>query len=1246
MSPIRTSPAAARGRLAHATSSLVLLAAVLAGHARTAEAQTFVEWSRIGPSTPLSRIEDTVVYDSVASREIMFGGYDLDWNRLNDLWYYDGASKTWTDVTPPTGALPTRRSGQAMAFDPVRKVVVLFGGLDDTLNYLGDTWEWDTIQRKWTTFSPVTSPTPRQGSRLVYDAANSRTLLVGGVDAGHFYNQTWAWNGTTWTLLSVTTPTAFAGRAFPGATYNPVAGHGVTVFGGIGFPAGTTSGSVVDFNDVWELRNGTWTNVSPAGAAPPGRGWTQLAYDTAGARLVMFGGFHVSGAPGSYGDTWALAGGVWTQIIPEASGPGARDSFGMVYDAARQKVVLFGGYFPDVIELTGNSWALATVVDWPPGQDSHAMAYDSDRDIVFLYGGGSVESWELNLASASWTRFNPSGPNGRTGFTLAYEPTRRKMLLFGGRQRSTGTVGSRLGDTWEWDTTAHTWTNVTPATSPQARDDHAMAFDPAHNRGVMFGGRDVNGTPLGDTWLWTGTAWANVTATASGPSARYGAAIAYDAVRRVIVLFGGNNGSQNLNDVWEWDGDAVRWHQVFPSGPAPGIRAYAAMSAFDVSTPGVAIFGGLGASQLNDTWIWNGTSWSQATNTTIVASARQHGAMVYDTAARRLVLYGGRDVRGVSPELWTGNVTSSSAWPAPILVTPSQGQGPSATFTAVFRHAGGESQIREVLFLVNSALTGAQGAYLMYSLASNTLSLRNDADSAWSSGVVGTSGVLSNSQVSIDLASTAVFTSATDATLSLPLIFRGAFNGAKNIYMAADDLAGASPVGWQVKGTFLVSSGNSTPQMLSVSPASGAGLSQTFTAVYRDANGVNDLQQIYFLVNSSSSGANAALLYYVPASNLLYLRNDADTDWGTGVVPGSAGVLANSQVTVDVTDASVVKTATDLTLTVPLTFNPGFAGARTLYLFAVDFAGAHPSLYQPLGTFTVSQSAPPSADVVVYRPSDGTWNALTGASGWVGNVSYQWGVPGDQPLRADFDGDGKPDLAVYRPSDGTWYIRFSSSNFSYANWVSYQWGVPGDIPVPADFDGDGKADLVVFRPSNGTWYVRFSSSNYSYGNWVAYQWGLPGDQPLRADFDGDGKADLVVFRPSDGTWYVRFSSSNYSYANWVGYQWGVPGDVPMAEDFDGDGKTDLAVYRPSNGTWYLRFSSTNYSYANWTSYQWGVSGDIPVLGDFDGDGKADLVVWRPSNATWYTRYSANGYSYVTATAFGWGLPTDIPLAAR
>ena len=63
-----------------------------------------------------------------------------------------------------------------------------------------------------------------------------------------------------------------------------------------------------------------------------------------------------------------------------------------------------------------------------------------------------------------------------------------------------------------------------------------------------------------------------------------------------------------------------------------------------------------------------------------------------------------------------------------------------------------------------------------------------------------------------------------------------------------------------------------------------------------------------------------------------------------------------------------------------------------------------------------------------------------------------------------------------------------------SNFAAYQWGLPTDVPVPADFDGDARTDLVVYRPSSGEWFIRHSSTAYSAA--AAYQWGLGSDLPI------------------------------------------------------------------------------------------------------------------------------------------------------
>src|SRR5439155_879447 len=47
--------------------------------------------------------------------------------------------------------------------------------------------------------------------------------------------------------------------------------------------------------------------------------------------------------------------------------------------------------------------------------------------------------------------------------------------------------------------------------------------------------------------------------------------------------------------------------------------------------------------------------------------------------------------------------------------------------------------------------------------------------------------------------------------------------------------------------------------------------------------------------------------------------------------------------------------------------------------------------------------------------------------------------------KTDLDGDGRPDLVVWRPSSGTWFAKTSSSGFT--NSLTVQLGTQGDVPI-------------------------------------------------------------------------------------------------------------------------------------------------------------------------------------------------------
>ena len=75
---------------------------------------------------------------------------------------------------------------------------------------------------------------------------------------------------------------------------------------------------------------------------------------------------------------------------------------------------------------------------------------------------------------------------------------------------------------------------------PLPRVYHAMAFDSARNRTVLFGGlapiTDLTARLFSDTWEWDGTCWTQMADI--GPAARMGAAMAFDQTRGRLILFG------------------------------------------------------------------------------------------------------------------------------------------------------------------------------------------------------------------------------------------------------------------------------------------------------------------------------------------------------------------------------------------------------------------------------------------------------------------------------------------------------------------------------------------------------------------------------------------------------------------------------------------------------------------------------------------------------------------------------------
>ena len=78
-------------------------------------------------------------------------------------------------------------------------------------------------------------------------------------------------------------------------------------------------------------------------------------------------------------------------------------------------------------------------------------------------------------------------------------------------------------------------------------------------------------------------------------------------------------------------------------------------------------------------------------------------------------------------------------------------------------------------------------------------------------GDPGAATTLQNSQCSLNVATTTVASSGNTLTWNLPMTFKPAYAGAKNIYLLAADISGSNS-GWQQLGAWTVRHSRCTPE--------------------------------------------------------------------------------------------------------------------------------------------------------------------------------------------------------------------------------------------------------------------------------------------------------------------------------------------------------------------------------------------------------------------------------------------------
>jgi len=512
-----------------------------------ANAQTCYEWVKISPPDPnfATLSGGPMVYDEARGVTVLYEG------TTGYTWTFDGTD--WKLAS--TGGIP-RRVSAAMAYDSDRGVSILFGGKVGS-NTVAETWEWNGSS--WRRVA-TGGPDPRHNHVMTYDSERKQILVHGGEyrvgSTRRDLTDTWAWNGTTWTLLE------------PNGPANPLG----MVFDPVGERAVATVGDFSEQPTTWQWDGAAWSQLNLTGTTPgtgaisydsdahviyaggpsndcqdsttsaPCEFPDHCAYDSQRSVHVYIDGYQVGNMVWEWdGITWRTNGRLWPVISSNKS---------FVDVPGRGVLVLPGsGQYPDDFGVdlhralwfwNGVEWQILNL-DVPIGYSPN-VAYDSQRGVLVVFGGYAqsgyhAKTWEFD--GQQWIERAVPGPSARSGFgNMTFDESRGVMVLHGGANSGF----NEPQDTWEYD--GSEWRLISEVGGPPTEADHRLVYDPSRQAVLMFGVEDNR-----DVWSWNGKRfWRHISTNA--PEHMSDFALAFDTARSLLLKHGG--GSCDKEDCYEY----------------------------------------------------------------------------------------------------------------------------------------------------------------------------------------------------------------------------------------------------------------------------------------------------------------------------------------------------------------------------------------------------------------------------------------------------------------------------------------------------------------------------------------------------------------------------------------------------------------------------------------------------------------------------------------------------------------------
>jgi hypothetical protein len=294
--------------------------------------------------SPSARVDGTIAYEPAGKRIFLFGGLDEQGVR-NDLWVYSLAESRWSQVNVD-GPKPAARLGHTLVLDSMRRRLILFGG--QASGFFSDVWAFDIAGGSWRQLSADNAgPTRRYGHSAIYEMGRDRIVISHGFTNSGRFDDTWAFS----------------------------------------------------------LATNTWRDMSPRSGRPLRRCLHHAVYDSANGEMLLYGGCSSGSGPCPQGDLWSfnLTSNQWTERTPRPS-PAGREHYGVAYDPARARMVMFGGTGAGKLGDTweydpaGRSWLPAPIEgEAPSARSRHQGVAAADLGSVFFFGGATAKGYSAEL---------------------------------------------------------------------------------------------------------------------------------------------------------------------------------------------------------------------------------------------------------------------------------------------------------------------------------------------------------------------------------------------------------------------------------------------------------------------------------------------------------------------------------------------------------------------------------------------------------------------------------------------------------------------------------------------------------------------------------------------------------------------------------------------------------------------------------------------------------------------------------